>query len=748
MTCETGLPAGCMRRRMRYPAAGGSRGSPCRRPYARRGTELAATAVALACLAAHGADVNVTLNFDRYGQRIEALDGASVCQFRGVENGKVGANVVYSTLGGFNGTNPSSAWNVFNDTVFSSKGAKGMALHHLWATPAMNQTPAGAVGNRYDQTDWSRLDFSMYEATVMNRSVYQIPGSGNVYGHTAPFFQAAVGRARAEDRKMVFWLDQHYTYPQWMWGTDPTTGEPSSRRPVPEDKWEEAALHMVTMAKYLGSAHGIPIHAISFMNEPEWKPRHAFTPDQAIRFQKVLRAKLDEAGMYGVKTVAATWGKYSGQTVDGVPFGVKPQVELLNGSRASYSQYVDYVAGHSFHTPTPSTMPRAANTPMWNGSGNYNGYFAGQNKYLMGPDTNVDETVRHSIWMIAEGQPLAGVWQLFNVTGLNSEGHMTMPVAYDPHSSGTEKQIDGKATVLPYVQPGMSLVEGSLNNRASLPFSVSGFAGAGHKEAIVIANDASSRTFQIALQGNAPTRYRVYQSSATQEKHEVGMLTAADGTLTLTVPADSVTTLVAVTALTKPRVYVVAKDAGSLTAGDQDIIAALNASGRYDVTVLSQELTQAEQDRYETKRHAVDPMGAAAYVLSSSVDTDEVAYAYRTVMAPVIAVGDLNRVPLGVEIGHRIEGGAALDFRDAFDPPASMLPNGLPLANGDRSALAADATGRQVLNEVNWATGIPEPATAALLWVAGAMIMMRLGRRSRARRPPRGGPENWGGRRE
>lgn len=720
MTCETGLPAGCTRRRKRHLAAEESRRAPCRRPCARRGTKLAAAVVALACLAAHGADVNVTLNFDRYGQRIEALDGASVCQFKGMAaDGRVEAEAVYSTLGGFNRNDPGSAWSVFNDTVFSSHGAKGMALQHLWATPAMNQTPAGAVGNRYTQASWSNLDFSMYEGNVLDPAVYKAPVA-NVRGHTVPFFQAAVGRARAEDRRMVFWLDQHYTYPQWMWGTDPTTGEPGSRQPVPEDKWEEAALHLVYLAKYLGSVHGIPVHAISFMNEPEWKPRHAFTPDQAIRFQKVLRAKLDEAGMYGVKTVAATWGKYSGQSVDGVPFGVKPQVELLNGSRADYRPYVDYVAGHSFHTPTPSGIPRAPNTPMWNGSGNYNGYFAGQNKYLMGPDTNVDETVRHSIWMIAEGQPLAGVWHLFNVTGMTADGFMTMPVAYDPHSSGTEKQIDGKATVLPYVQPGMSLVEGSLNNRASLPFSVSGFAGAGHEEAIVIANDASSRTFQIALQGNAPTRYRVYQSSATQEKHDVGMLTAADGTLTLTVPADSVTTLVAVTPQTRPRVYVVAKDAGSLTAGDQGILAALNAGGLYDVAVLSQELTQAEQDRYETKRHAVDPMGAAAYVLSSSVDTDEVAYAYRTVMAPVIAVGDLNRLPLGAEIGHRIPGGAALDFRDAFDPPASMLPNGLPLANGDRSALPLTASGQEVLAEVMWATGIPEPGTATVILLGGA----------------------------
>jgi hypothetical protein len=135
-------------------------------------------------------------------------------------------------------------------------------------------------------------------------------------------------------------------------------------------------------------------------------------------------------------------------------------------------------------------------------------------------------------------------------------------------------------------------------------------------------------------------------------------------------------------------VFLVAKDAERLTRAESRIRETLSRA--YDVSVVSQSLSQAEMDRFETKRHPVDPMGASAYILSEGVDAGT-ALAYRTVMAPVIAAGRNGGHTLGVNPKGRVRAGEPLHFRDETDPPASMLDGGLPKACGSRADWEASA---------------------------------------------------------
>ncbi len=99
---------------------------------------------------------------------------------------------------------------------------------------------------------------------------------------------------------------------------------------------------------------------------------------------------------------------------------------------------------------------------------------------------------------------------------------------------------------------------------------------------------------------------------------------------------------------TKPRVYLVVNDVRALTANDLKWQAAL---ADYDTVLLPQLLSPSDQDAFQTKRHPVDAFGAAAYVISDSVDRPETTAAHLVVMAPVIAVGGHAGRMLGLEPG-------------------------------------------------------------------------------------------------
>ena len=630
--------------------------------------------------------IRVTLDFGQLTHQIDGADGASVCQFHGVkpDGSAAAANVAYSTLDGFPDDSSRTEFGKFCDAAFSTNG---MAMSQHWVTPCPLQTPPDSVGDHYTAEAWARLDFSMYEPNVLpTNRFYNSRGNDTavIRGHTVAMLQASLRRARSEGTRVSYWTDVHIDFPPWMWK------DGLRKNPVRSEMFEEAALHIVYFVKYLTARHGIPIHAASFCNEPDMPGRHGFSPEQLLRGAKLLRERLDEAGLHGVRVMPCTaismnhvrlgWANVEVDTLNQL-------TSMLEGAHSEFAPYVDILAGHGSQSETPiGHLP--GNTRFWRASGDFNEHWTNTVGFDMGPPEMLDEVIRHNTWLYGRGVAQCGIWQVASRMGIGGD-FFRMPEIFDRRKFGRSEAIEGAASVYPFLRPGMFAVAGSQARSAREPYSVDGFGGRGHREMVVVSNDGEPRVFQLRLKGVLTKVVDIMQATVEAGRQSLGSRPVRDGGVEIAVPANSVTTLVAQQPATKPRVYLVVKDARALTAHDRKWKSAL---ADYDTLLLPQALSAADQNAFQTKRHPVDAFGAAAFVLSDSVDRPETVSAYRTVMAPVIVLGARNAAVLGLRPGESVQAGVLLSLRSELDPPAAMLAGGLPFACGPRSAVPARAS--------------------------------------------------------
>ncbi len=632
-------------------------------------------------------NADVSLDFSSRLQQIDAPEGASVAQFWRPRNGIKGEPcellAIYNTLEGFP-DDRQGAYERFCDVAFGARGDKGMGMSQLWTYTCYYQAhDPGSLGERYEVDDFLKQDFSMYESVVLDHERYvpfQESFDSEMRGNAAAIYRAALRRAREQNLRFCPWVD-NICYPEWLWeGND-------INDPIPERNWNKAALYAVYYAKYLVSRYGIPVHAVNMMNEPWSSDRHKFTGAQGLAFCGALRSKLDEAGLTGVKCSAGADARDD--------FG-DDQIAILKNDPGK-GEYVDIIGIHHFWV---ENMHDKADFPphtrYWLESSIYKGYFSGAPAwYSMGSDEQVDETIRLYMWRFGRGANFCGTWQVGGRLGVDM-GHTTiMPENWNPYETDNDHQIDGAAVVYPYVRPGMFLVQGSMGAHGDDAYSVDAFAGRGHPEVIVITNDNNAREFSIAVQGIAADSFSVYQCREGRVKERKAGIAVSGGEVWLSVPAHSVTSLVAHTPGTLPRVYLIVADAQALTPRERQILDTL-LSLELDAIAVSQDLTEAEKDRFNEKRHPVDAMGAACYILSSSISRNAFAYAYRHVMAPVCGIGVEHGARLGLNSGTTVDGGEPLLFRDPLDPPESLLDNGLPRACGPRCALDENAAPREI----------------------------------------------------
>jgi hypothetical protein len=662
------------------------------------------------------AQIPVSLDFSSYRTQIDALDGASMAQFwrpRDSDNDKVTVMYAYSTLEGFpRWDDTAQSFGKLCSVCFSGSPPKGMALHQTWSYPSYTQSPEGSLGDTYTASSWDKMDFSMYEPqTILDPSVYSYPDNApdTVYGHTALLYRAFVAQAREEKRRVMVWVD-NIVYPAHLWGPR------EEKDSIPFRNWEKAALYLVFYCKYLVARHGIPIHALSIENEPDCcgsGERHIFTPESALRFCKVVREKLDQAGLTGIKLIPGAWWRINKKLPD--------QIELIK-TNPDYAAYADIIGGHTFahETPTGDTL---SGIRKWIMSGSYSGYFDGGRRYSMGSNENVDETARHPVWYIGQGYSLTGTWQLHGRVGIDVS-YEGMPQQWNPYSSGRHRQIDGGATVLPYVRPGMFLVAGSQARRADDPYSVDGFGGRGHREVIVITNSDQPREFAITVSNSAASTFNVYQCSEYDFKQDKGTIEVVGGKISLRVPANSVTSLVAENSATHPRVYLIAGTAESLSEKENRIVQWCAGAG-FDTRILPQQLGETEKNLYHENRHPVDAMGAALYILSSSITDPDVVMAYKTVMAPCIALGAEHYTALGLSGEGHIDAGTHLELRNATDPPESLLDSGSPLACGNRTGLSENPDSATFIDALNRAFGTIPSSSIEEMWTFSGEIETR-----------------------
>jgi hypothetical protein len=634
---------------------------------------------------------DVVLDLGSYLQQIDAPEGASVSQFWRPKDGTRGEPcellAIYNTLEGFP-DDSIGTFGAFCDVSFGCGSPKGMGMSQLWTYTCYYQAnEPGSLGEHYAVEDFLRQDFSMYEPAVLDKSDYipfQESFNGTMRGNAVAIYRAALRRAREENKRFCPWVD-NICYPEWLWeGND-------INDPIPERNWNKAALYSVYYTKYLVARYGIPVHAVNMMNEPWSSDRHKFTGAQGLAFCGTLRAKLDEAGLTGVKCSAGADARDD--------YG-DDQIAILKND-PSKGDDVDIIGIHHFWIENMhDRFEFPSHTRYWLESSIYKGYFSGAASwYSMGADENVDETIRLYAWRFGRGANFCGTWQVGGRLGVHM-GHTTiMPPDWDPHATDNDHQIDGAAVVYPYLRPGMFYVQGSMGAHGDDPYSVDAFGGRGHPELIVVTNDGTGRSLSIAVEGCATDSFAVYRCREGVMKHAENGIAVTDGMLTIEAPAHSVTSLVAHVPATEPRVYLIVGDATGLTTFEQELLSELRELG-LDAVAVSQHLSEEEKDRFNEKRHPIDAMGAACYVLSPSIDRPDFAYAYRHVMAPVCGLGRDHADRLGVYIGDTVAAGEFLSFRDELDPPIELLDDGKPRACGYRAAGSADAPAGEIIQMV------------------------------------------------
>jgi hypothetical protein len=160
------------------------------------------------------------------------------------------------------------------------------------------------------------------------------------------------------------------------------------------------------------------------------------------------------------------------------------------------------------------------------------------------------------------------------------------------------------------------------------------------------------------------------------------------------------------------RLLLLVADANALTSQDAAIRDALIAADN-QVEVFSQQLTQAERNAIGEKRHPLRPMETTVYAIAPSVTDLACIRAHDYVMAPVITFGSTVAEELNLNVGDRIDAGQALSLRNELDPPAWMLPGGVPLATGKRSALASNASAAVITSSIAWINGSTDPNNQA-----------------------------------
>eukprot|EP01121_Diplochlamys_sp_Union-15-3_P015329 TRINITY_DN5048_c0_g1_i3.p1 TRINITY_DN5048_c0_g1~~TRINITY_DN5048_c0_g1_i3.p1 ORF type:complete len:296 (+),score=39.45 TRINITY_DN5048_c0_g1_i3:38-925(+) len=260
------------------------------------------------------ASVPVSIDFSKYiAYQLQGTDGGSFANFGGApcwgnmcNDTNDTAGIIYSSIEGFPDEESDNSFKRFCDTAFTSNGPKGMALNSFMLSPTHLQTPPNSIGKNYSVSDFKNLKMDYYSPLTFPPNVY-IYGGKYAQGQIVTLAQAALKRIRLENRTDVnFWVDLHYQYPRWILG-QPETGNSNLVPFSPEQYWPECALHLVYFVKYLVSSVGVPIVAVSFTNEPNGIFSPAITPLVAARFMAVMRQKLDEAGLHGVRTIPGTW---------------------------------------------------------------------------------------------------------------------------------------------------------------------------------------------------------------------------------------------------------------------------------------------------------------------------------------------------------------------------------------------------------------------------------------------------------
>lgn len=318
--------------------------------------------------------------------------------------------------------------------------------------------------------------------------------------------------------------------------TETVTRNNRSEKRLKPASYADYAAHLNKFAKYMKD-NGVPLHAISFANEPDWGFDWTWwSVDEVYNFAKnnasVLRAN-------GNKVITAESFAYSKSYYD----------KILND--ASALKNVDIIGAH-FYASDAKSANSFFQYPLADGKG--------KERWMTEhyTDSKGDANLWKGYIQTSSQEAPQAVWDTVRAYDVGYEIHRALVEGqfnlytwwYIRRDYGPIKNSDGKvskrgycmAQYAKFVRPGAVRVDATKEPTAKV--NVSAFKK-GDSVVIVVVNRNVAKTLNISVTGGSQiTTWKKYTTSETKNVQDDGVVTAANGSFSTSFDQESITTLV------------------------------------------------------------------------------------------------------------------------------------------------------------------------------------------------------------
>ena len=343
-------------------------------------------------------------------------------------------------------------------------------------------------------------------------------------------------------------LQTAYTFTRW--GTTYTSTQ------IVESNWQAYVNHLNDFAAYM-KEQGAPLYAISIQNEPDWCD--SWTCWTADNLHKFTKNYADQLRANGTKVISAESFAYSKSLYD----------DILNDADALKN--LDIIGAH-FYGSTASTADsyfaydladqKATNQERWmtehytesKGSGNmWRGFIVtGDQDQTAALDTVRALDVGYEIHrgLVIGNFNLYTWWYIRRCYGLIMEQDYSGSLSISTDEIGKPSK---RGYVLSqfsrFIRPGAVRVEATANPESDV--YVSAYKKGDSVVVVLINRDyGSTKSINLSFSGSSDvSSFTKYVTSETKNVQNEGEISASNGTLSVTLDKESITTLVGVTAL-------------------------------------------------------------------------------------------------------------------------------------------------------------------------------------------------------
>ena len=415
------------------------------------------------------------------------------------------------------------------------------SMERVGKDPAFDDTRADIVDLLYSPTQGIGLNIARMQIGCFSRS--QRPGEGNttIFSH----WQEEDGPFNWTSDKSQVWAAQHalsvnpdvtfvatpWSAPYWMKDINSCRGILDGvEGHLKPDYYDTYGTYLAAYVKNYPIEHGIPIDYVSIQNEPGVRASYQgciWTVDEYAQGLKAVAAKFEEEGLS-----AKLFG-----SEDGGFQRTKQNVEYLHADPDAWD-CLDIVASHCYGVPVQAWRQsmETHGKPFW---------MTERTEYAAAY-TNALDVAERMFWMLTAHNAQAYLYWLGVI--YPSRNDLTGPVALIGANEQGEYAPNKKFYMMGHYSKFIGRGHVRIDASGSTDdFLVTSFTNpAGHRAVTVIINrSGGSLTRTIGgLEGRALHQYRTSENENENIKQLDSIRVTDDGQATVTIPANSVVTLV------------------------------------------------------------------------------------------------------------------------------------------------------------------------------------------------------------